>query len=383
MSQKVYLDYASTTPMHEDVKETLYKAQDIFYANPEALYDAGYSASRLVQDATKQMAKQLDVFPGEIYYTSGATESNNMAIFGVAEAYKDRGKHLITTAIEHSSSLEAFKELEKRGYNVTFLNVDTNGLFDIEQLLQEVTKETLLVSLIHVHNELGTIQPVEQVAKQLKEKHPQLIIHVDMAQSVGKVPIDLSAIDMATFSGHKFYGPKGIGILMKKMNIQLQPLLFGGEQQQGLRPGTQDAALIAATSKAFRIANDAREDNYEHVAKISSELREYLRSKSYINLTIDETIATPYIIHYWLDDTATEIETYLHALSEKGIYVATRSTCHSKSVYEPNAVLVAIGLTPDESRRGMRISLSARTTEDEVAYFKTALDEIETKLHFR
>ena len=375
-----YFDYASTTPMHPEVLETYQQTQLRFYANPDGMHDDAREVEHLYTNASRQIANILQVQQSELLFTSGATEANNMAIFGATRAYAHRGKHIVTTAFEHASVQEPIKYLASTGYEVTYVPVDENGLIDLQALEQAVREDTVLVSCIYVHNELGTIQPLSLLAKTVRAANPRTIIHIDMAQAIGKAEIDLQGVDLATFSAHKFYGPKSSGMLMKKEHIQLMPLLFGGQQQGKLRPGTVNVPIIAATSKALRLAVDNQEKHISYVQSLNDDLRAFFAANEMVSCTINDSVATPYILHLTIHDNVTQVETYMHAFNQHGIELATRSTCHSKSVHLPNEVLVAVGMTEAMSRMGIRISLSHLTTHAEIQQLKDAFKAVETLL---
>lgn len=370
----IYLDYASTTPVDDEVAQAYTQAQKQFFANPDSLHSEGVKAAKLIADAKKQMASLLNIKPTELYITSGATEANNLSLFGVARAYQSRGNHIITTNIEHASVDQTLKQLQKEGFEITFIPVNAEGIVEIDAVLAAITEQTILISIMQINNEIGSIQPIAEIAKAIKATYPQIIIHSDMAQSIGKVVCDLQNIDLATFSGHKFFAPKTIGLLYKKENITLQPLFYGGQQEYGLRPGTMNAPLIAATAKAMRLAFE-RLHNQGLQADISKKRNLIIKTLCQyeeVKITLahdDLTKLTPYIIHFQITNSKVQIETYLNAFSADSIYLSTRSTCHSKSLHDANPVLQAIGCTAEQSRRGLRISISHLTTLTEINDF--------------
>ncbi|MGL5042226.1 MAG: cysteine desulfurase family protein [Culicoidibacterales bacterium] len=375
----IYLDYAATTPVDEAVAKTYAMAQTQIFANPESIHELGTKARNLVEGATDQIAKILAIKPTEIFYTSSATEANNLAIFGIAKAYQDKGKHIITTAIEHASVIEPIRQLEKEGYAITVIPVAKNGVINVQQVLGAIRSDTILISIMHVNNEIGTIQPVSEIGKRLKEVAPKIIFHVDMAQSFGKIRLDLLNIDCATFSGHKFFAPKGIGILMKKRNVQMAPLFFGGLQQERLRPGTMDAALIAACAKAMRLA-DQRVKNQQVQTKISEleqELVFFFQGR--LEVVVFEALGqrVPHILNITIQNPKAEIETYINALGAKDVYVSSRSTCHTKDLAKANPILMAVGFSPMQSRYALRISLCHLTTQTDIKAFVAAYKSID------
>jgi Cysteine sulfinate desulfinase/cysteine desulfurase and related enzymes len=375
----IYLDYASTTPINADVLETFIKAQTTFFANSDSLHLSGQNVNKIIQQAKTQMANLLQVEAKELIMTSGATEANNLAIQGVANSYSSRGKHIITTNIEHASVYNTLNYLKQKDFEITYLPVDKNGEVNLTDLLEKIRKDTILISIVHINNEIGTIQNIAKIVKEVKKQHPQIIIHSDMAQSIGKAMIDLTQLDLATFSGHKFYAPKGVGILYKRNDLRITPILYGGQQEGQIRPGTTNAPAIIAISKAMRLALSA----LPNVAKVA-ELNQYLRAKltefDNIVLSVPYEKTVPHILHFLIIDERAEIETYINALSNAGICVSTRSTCHSKSLHEPNHVLQALGYSSSESRKGIRVSISEQTTKAELDEFLTSLHKIEQVL---
>ncbi|GBU10651.1 cysteine desulfurase [Erysipelotrichaceae bacterium] len=377
-----YFDYASTTPVDLEVMDSLQKLQKDFFCNPDSHHGCGNEAQLILQQATKQIATIFAVRADEIFYTSGATEANNLALFGLAHAYENRGNHIITSKIEHASVLEPLKQLEKEGFEVTYLEASPTGVVTVEAILAAMRPETILVSLIHINNEVGLIQPIEKIGKALKTSYPRVFFHVDMAQSVGKIPIDLEYIDCATISGHKVYAPKGIGLLIKRKKIRIQPLFFGGQQQQKIRPGTLDMPLIVAFSKAIRLATERLKD-IEQTTKITAmhtRLKHFFTENGNLELLPETYICTPYILYITVKKQTTEVETYLHALSHEKIYLSTRSTCHSKQIKMANPIVMALGLSAAQSRRGLRVSISHLTTDAEIEQLEQAFEKIIEKI---
>jgi len=382
MYEMIYLDYAATTPVAEDVAASFHAVQGQFFGNPTSLHTVGLEAAKLMADAKAQMATLLGVQSDELITTSGATEANNLALFGAARAYKGRGHHIITTSIEHASVREPLKALEQEGYDVTYLPVDSEGRVSKAAVLAALRDTTVLVSIMHINNELGSIQPIEEIAAAIKAKAPQVVVHSDMAQSIGKIPIQLSNIDLATFSSHKFYGPKSIGLLYKKRQILLEPLFYGGSQQDSLRPGTENPALVVAAAKAMRLSferlmND--EMQAEIIAKRNYLVQQILLPEADVRVSIahhDFTRISPYIVHFSIVNSETQIATYLNAFTQRNIYLSTRSTCHSSVVNDGNPLLEAVGYSRAESRRGLRLSLSHLTTMSDITTFGVALKEV-------
>jgi len=378
----VYLDYAASTPIDEDVATSLHVAQGQFFGNSMSLHTPGVMAANLMFDAKEQMANLLRVKREELIVTSGATEANNLALFGAARAYRTRGNHIITTRLEHASVAGPLAALEKEGFDVTYLPVDVQGCVKKADVLAAIRRETILVSIIHVNNELGSIQQISAISAAIKAQNPQIIVHSDMAQSIGKTVVDLTHVDLATFSGHKFYAPKSIGLLYKSDKISLTPLFYGGSQQDGMRPGTENPTLVAAMAKAMRLSFERVEDEQVQAAMIAKRnylVRHILQTEKNVRMSIDHddfAKVTPYIVHFQVLHSATEIQTYLNAFVEKGIYLSTRSGCHARVLGQGNPLLEALGYSIDESRRGLRISLSHLTTMEELDIFGRAFKQI-------
>lgn len=365
----VYLDYSATTPVNNEVLETFNKVSLEFIGNPNSLHKLGAKSKKLIDDATSQIAHILNVKDSEIIYTSGSSESNNLAIKGICEKYKRVGKHIITTALEHSSIYGPISYLQKAGYEVSFVKLDENGLVDLEDLKRIIRKDTILVSIASVNSETGILQKVEKIGEWLKN-NSEAIFHVDMTQSIGKVNISLQNIDLASFSAHKFYGLKGIGVLVKKESIRLEPIIHGGKSTTIYRSGTPSAALIASLAKALRLANIDLDKKYEYIEN----LNQYLTS----NLSIYESVkinsntnCIPHILNFSLLNT--KPETLQHALEEYDIYISTQSACATG-----NSSKAVMALTNDEKRAlsSVRVSISSLTTKEDIDYFLESFSKI-------
>ena len=251
----IYLDYSATTPVDKSVLESFNKATLDYPGNPNSIHALGVKSNELVNAATKQISKILGVLPSEIIYTSGSSESNNTAIKGICEKYQNRGKHIITTKYEHSSIYGPISYLQRHGFEVDFVETDSYGRVDIESLKSLLRDDTILVSITSVNSEIGIINPIEEIGKLLKD-YPKVFFHVDMTQSIGKYKIDLENVDLASASAHKIFGIKGIGLLIKKEKILLEPLIHGGKSTTVYRSGTPAVALIVSLAKALRLINE-------------------------------------------------------------------------------------------------------------------------------
>ena len=357
----IYLDYASTTPVDKDVLQSYQAILSEYFANTESLYSLGVTGANLLEKSRQHTASLLSCVPSEIIYTSGASEANSLAIKGVVFKYQKNGKHLITTKIEHSSVLHTFEQLQEVfGFEVTYLDVDEKGLVSIDELRRALRADTILCSIMWVNNEVGTIEPIEEIAKVIKE-YPHCFLHVDAVQALGKIPIDLSNIDLATFSAHKIYGLKGSGVLVKKQHIQIVPLINGGQQESGLRGGTVNMATHIMFAKALRLALEKQNEHFEYVEKLNLYLREQLLELPEVVINSPKE-SSPYILSFSCLKLPSEV--HLNALSNQSIYVSAQSTCNSKSKY--SYVLEAMKLPSAVKRGVIRVSLSHLTTIEEI-----------------
>lgn len=369
-----YLDYSATTPVNDEVLESFCKITKKYIGNPNSLHKLGTEANEMINKATDQIAELLNVKTSEIIYTSGSSESNNLAIKGIAQKYKNRGNHIITTPFEHSSINGPLNFLSDNGFEVDIVKLDENGIVDIENLKSLIKDTTILVSINSVNSEIGLRQPIEEIGKILKE-YPKLFFHVDMTQSIGKINIPLDDVDLMSFSAHKIYGLKGIGCLIKKEKINLEPLIHGGKSTTIYRSGTPAVGLICSISKALRLALNNLDKKYNYVLEINKYLKENL--EKYENVYIN---SNDYSIPFMLNISVIGIkpETLLHALEQDEIYISTQSACSSATTLS-KAVL---SLTNDKKRAetSVRISLSAQTTKEEINTFLKSFDKIYNKL---
>lgn len=369
----IYLDNSATTKPYQEVVEVVTKAMQSYYGNPSSLHHKGVEAENVLKQARSIAAQSLQVKPGEIIFTSGGTESNNLAIKGVAFQYQGRGKHIITSQVEHSAVYSVCKQLEEFGFQVTYLPVDKAGRVSLEDLKRSVTPETILVSVMHVNNEIGTIQPIREIGQYLKN-HPKIIFHVDAVQSFGKIPLAIRdwGIDLVSLSAHKFYGPRGVGILVKREGINLHPLLIGGGQEGGLRSGTENVPGIAGMAKAMRLVTENQKGEEKRLAQMSRRLREGLAAIPDCIVNTPETEAAPHIINFSIPGVKAEV--LVHSLEEKGFLVSTRSACSSKA-NEPSRVLMATGMDKQTALSAIRVSLGRENQLEDIEQFLAALTE--------
>ena len=371
----IYLDYSATTPVNEEVIDTYTKVCKDFIGNPNSLHFLGVRAKQLIDESTEQIAKILQVKPKEIIYTSGASEANNTAIKGVALKYASRGKHIITTELEHSSIIAPLSYLTSIGYEVDFVKLDDNGLVDLEDLERLIRKDTVLVTIASVNSEVGVKQDLKKISE-VVHRHPTVLFHSDVTQSIGKDKVDFSLLDLASMSCQKFYGMKGIGALIKKENLVIEPLIHGGKSTTVFRSGTPATPLIASFAKALRLAYE----NYDEKQKKVVELRNYLiDSLKDLDITLNSNrYCLPHIVNISLHGIKSEV--MLHALEEKEIYISTQTACstgnYSKAVY-------AITHDKEKASSSLRISLSYLTTKEEIDDFVKSLDECIKKLNFK
>ncbi len=372
----IYLDYSATTPVRKEVLDSFVAVATEKIGNVNSLHQLGVESKQLEVQATNQIANILSCKPNEIIYTSGASESNNMAIKGIAMKYANRGKHIITTNLEHSSVYGPIDYLQKNGFTVDFVKTDKMGIVDLENLEQLLKEDTILVSIASVNSETGLRQPVEEIGKLLKE-YPKCFFHVDMTQSIGKICISLENIDLISFSAHKFYGMKGIGCLIKKEHVSLEPLIHGGKSTTPFRSGTPALPLIVSMAKALRLADEELDQNLEKVTKYCTILEEKL--KEYPNVVINHNSACiPHIFN--LSVIHAKPETMLHALEEKEIYISTQSACASGK--KISKAVLELSKKEDVASHSIRISLSGNTTEEEIQEFLKQFDVCYHQLQF-
>lgn len=369
----VYLDYAATTPVDKRVLESFDRTCIEYVANPNSLHSEGVKAKKLMEAAVNQVASLLNVHDDEVIFTSGATESNNLAIMGVINKYKTRGKTIITTKLEHSSILETVGYLEKNGYTIKYVKLNEFGLVDIDNLKELLNDDVVLVSVCEVNSEIGIMENIKEIGEVLSA-YPRIIFHVDGTGAVGKKHIDLTNIDLYSFSAHKIYGLKGVGCLIKKEHITLEPLIHGGKSQSIYRGGTPSLPLIVSTAKALKLVLNDLDYNIGYIKELSDKLKEGLSEIDGV-IVNSNSYSIPNIIN--ISVIGIKAETLLHALEEDEIFISTKTACstddYSIGVYE---------LTNDieRAKSSLRISLSHLTKINEIEYFLTKLNEKVKKL---
>ena len=376
--KKIYFDNAATTKLDNEVLETMLPYLKESYGNASSIYKLGRESRKAVEESREKIAEALNCNPNEIYFTAGGSESDNTAIKGIAHANKKKGNHIITSKIEHPAVLETCKKLEKDGFEVTYISVDEKGIINLEELKKSIKQETILISIMFANNEIGTIQPIKEIGKIAKEHN--IYFHTDAVQAVGSAKIDVQKlnIDSLSMSGHKFYGPKGIGALYIKNGVRFEKFIDGGHQERNKRAGTENVAAIVGIGKAIELAY---KDLEEHNRKIK-ELRDYYVSQikekiPYIKINGDEEKRLPGNSN--ISFRFIEGEGLLLNLDLKGIYASSGSACTSGSL-DPSHVLLAIGLPHEIAHGSLRISIGKYNTKEEIDYLVENLVEIVNRL---
>ena len=364
----IYLDYSATTPVNEEVLKVFNKVCLEYPGNSNSLHSLGIKSKELEDYATEKIAKLLKVKPSEIIYTSGSSESNNTAIKGVCNKYKNRGNNIITTNLEHSSVIAPLNYLTKEGFIVDYVKIKDNGLVDIENLKELLTDETILVSISIVDSEIGLRQNIDEIGKLLKE-YPKCIFHVDCTQGIGKINIDFTNIDLASISAHKFYGLKGIGLLIKKENIVIEPLIHGGKSTTIYRSGTPPLPLIVSLMKALELIIPNIDKNYEYITKLNNIIKDKLSTYELVHINSTEN-SIPHILNFSL--LKIKPETFIHALEEYNIFISTKSACSKSNTISSS--VYALTKNEELSYQTLRISLSYLTTLEEVNKFLEVFD---------
>ena len=375
---KIYLDNNATTRLDDDAFNAMIPFFKEEYGNAFSLHLFGRETGKAVSESRKVIADLLGVIPEEIIFTGSGTEGDNLAIRGVARAYKNRGKHIIVSSIEHPGVRNTCKDLEKEGYEITVLNVEKNGVVDLEQLKSAIKDETILISVMHANNETGVIQPIEEIGKIAKEN--KILFHVDAVQSMGKLPIDPKGmgIDLLVFTAHKFYGPKGVGALYVRNGVRLGKVITGGGQERKLRPGTTNTPLIVGMAKALEKAYAEREEENKRVGALRDYFEEeilkripeiVINGKNVPRLPGTSSVTFKYV----------EGESILLSLSMKGIAVSSGSACSSDEL-QASHVLLAMGIPEEFAHGTIRFSLGKYNTKEEIDYTIEAVTEVIGKL---
>ncbi len=366
----IYFDNSSTTRVRKDVINKMTYIMGEEYGNPSSLHSFGFSAEKEIKKAKTIISEIIKSDKDEIFFTSGGTEANNLAVFGIVSAYKKTGTHIIVNKTEHPSVSEAYKKLENSGYTVSYIDVDRKGYAKLAQLEEEITDKTILVSIMHVNNEIGTINDIKKISEIIKNKNKKTVFHTDCVQSFCKHNINSKYADLITLSGHKIHGPKGVGALFIKKGIRVEPVFMGGNQQKGIRSGTENVAGIAGFAAAAENMSSDIEKNTEKVSAVKNKLKEIKNLLPEVYINGDEGSGSPYILNMSFAHVKGEV--LLHCLEDKGIYVSTGSACMSNHKKHRGTVDVIGG----NSENSLRFSFSDENTVDEAEECVTALLEI-------
>jgi cysteine desulfurase len=367
----IYFDNSSTTSVHPEVVRAFSQILENYYGNPDSLHAVGREAASNMEKSRNLIAKLLQVLPSEVIFTGSASESNTLATIGYAIKNQHRGKHILTSNVEHSSTTHAMDFLASIGFDVERLEINAEGKITPELVKEKLRKDTILVSIMHVNNEMGAINPVAEIAD-IVHTMPYAKFHIDAVQSFGKIDVPFDKADMVTISAHKIHGLKGSALLIKKRKVELNPVIFGGQQEQGLRGGTSNAPADIVLAKTIRLALQKQEEGYKIVSEISNYLREELAKMpgAHVHSPSD---GLPYILNISFDQITSEV--LLNALDQRGICVSAKSTCSS---HDTNAseILLKMGKSEKDATHAIRLSFSSDNTLDEARQFLQAMKEI-------
>lgn len=376
--KRIYLDHAATTPVHPEVVEAMLPYLTERFGNASTLYSFGREAKEALEEAREKVASLIGANPQEVFFTSGGTESDNWALIGVMFARERKGRHLITSAIEHHAVLETCRFLERRGFEVTYLPVDADGLVDPEEVKKALRPDTVLVSIMHANNEIGTIEPLEEIGEMLQQR--EVLFHTDAVQTVGSIPVDVKAlqVNLLSLSGHKLYGPKGVGALYIRRGTRIWPFIHGGGQERNRRAGTENVAGIVGLGKACELAAVDLEERAERLKQLREQLIEGLFARiEDIRLNGHRTRRLPNNVNICVEGV--EGESMLLMLDWEGIAVSTGSACSSGSL-EPSHVLEAIGVPPAIAQGSLRFTFGRENSEEDVERVLEVLPPIVTRL---
>ena len=375
---EIYLDNAATTKMDNRVFEEMLPYLKEKYGNPSSAYKIGRDNKEIIENARKEVALNLNANPSEIYFTSGGSEADNMALKGIALGNVDKGKHIITSKIEHPAVLDTCKELEREGFEISYIGVNENGIVDLTELENKIRKDTILISIMLANNEIGTIQPIKKISKIAKKNN--ILFHTDSVQAVGNIKIDVQDmnIDALSLSAHKFYGPKGIGVLYLRDGIKFRKYLNGGHQERNRRAGTENVAGIVGLSKAMSLSYENLEENNKRIIELRNYfINEIKKNIKKIKINGDLENRLPGNINVSFEFV--EADNILHELDKRGIYISTGSACTTGSI-ESSHVLRAIGLSDGMAHATIRISIGKYNTKEEIDYAIKCIVEIVNNL---
>jgi cysteine desulfurase len=376
--RKVYLDHSATTPVRKEVLEAMVPYLSEVYGNASSVHAFGREARVAVENARETIANLIGANPNQLYFTSGGTEADNLALFGTVRAKEKKGKHIITSVIEHHAVLDSAYELKNRGYDVTYIPVDSDGIINVDDVKEAIREDTILVSIMLANNEIGTIQPIKEISKITKGKG--IILHTDAVQAAGSMHLDVDdlGVDLMTISAHKFYGPKGVGALYVRKGARPKPLFFGGSQEKKVRPGTESVANIVGMAKAFELAVSEMDETNQRIKRLRDKLIKGVEdniSEVVLNghrekrLPNNANISFLYI----------EGESLILSLDAKGVAVSSGSACTSGSL-DPSHVLMSMGMDHQQAHGSLRMTLGRSTTEEDIDYVLEVLPEIVDRL---
>ena len=376
MVRSIYLDHSSTTPVDPAVAEAMYPFFSDKYGNPSSLYTKGREAKKAMEEARQKVADLIGAKKEEVFFTGSGTESDNLAIKGIAYKNREKGNHIITSSIEHHAVLNTCKYLEKQGFDVTYLPVDNEGLVNPNDVENAITKKTILISIMHANNEIGTIQPIAEIGKIAKEK--EIPFHTDAVQTAGKIPVNVDDlnVDLLSISGHKMYGPKGVGALYIRKGTRLEPLLHGGGHERNMRPGTENVPAIVGFGKAAELAKEHLPEEDRLTVLRDSLIKSILEIEdSYLNGHATKRLPNNANFRF----SFIEGESMILTLDMNGVAASTGSACSSTSL-EPSHVLGALGLKPEEAHGSLRLTLGTGNTQEDIDYVVSILPGIVKKL---
>lgn len=365
----IYLDYAANSPVDKEVLDTYYEATIKYFANPNSFHALGVEAKNKIDECTKKIAKYLNTLPEEIIYTSGATESNNLAIKGICEKYKNFGKHIIISSLEHNSIIAPVNYLTSQGFEVDLLPIEKDGTVSIEGLKKLIRDDTILVSVTSVDSELGIKQPIEEIGKLLK-KYPNTYFHTDASQAIGKTMVCFDDVDLVTLAPHKFYGINGFGVLIKKKDVILKPIILGGKSTTVYRSGTPVLPQIVALEKALYLALNKFDERLEYVTKLNRKVIEFLEKHDKIHINNTEN-SVPFTINFSIKGIISE--DFVKKLSDNEVYVSTKASCCPEKT--PSKLVYVLTNDKSLAKSSVRVSLSHLTTEEELEKFFEIFDK--------
>jgi cysteine desulfurase len=375
--RRIYLDNSATTRVSDEVTSAMQPYNGEKFGNASSLYMRGRESAEAIEKAREQVAGAIGADTKEIIFTSGGTESDNIALVGAAHAYREHGDHIITSSIEHPAVMETVEHLKLEGYSVTHVPVDKEGILNVDALREAVTPNTILISIMHVNNEIGTIQPLEEVGRIAKEN--DIVFHSDAVQSFGKIDVNVDrlGVDLLTLSGHKIHGPKGVGALFVRKGTKLKAIMYGGGQERGLRSGTENVPAIVGMGQASEIATRDMRSNAAHMTRLRDKLLDGIMKEEYVRLNGSRTKRSPNNVN--VSFHFIEGESLVLMLDAQGVETSTGSACSSKDL-QPSHVLLALGMKPEQAHGSLRLTNSQYNTEEEIDYVLDVLPGITQKL---